>query len=193
MEYLKGSTLKEIIKKQGKLPEQLAVSYATHIAEALIEVHNAGILHRDIKPGNVVVTDDGRVVLIDFGSARGFAADQTKTMTSILTPGYAPIEQYSSKARFTPATDIYSLGATLYHMVTGRMPEPSTEQISGDTLTPPVKIDPTVSKEINGAIVWALNINATRRPQSAEAFVQAMHGAPTLSGWVFSRYLKIIR
>src|SRR5262249_21454820 len=97
MELLKGKPLSELVQR-GPLPEQQAVGYAVRLGEALAVVHKQQVLHRDVKPENVIVTDDGRVVLIDFGTARQFAAGRTRHMTSMLTSGYAPLEQYSSQA-----------------------------------------------------------------------------------------------
>ena len=111
MEFLHGKTLQELVELRGFLPEAMAVNAAQKVGAALGAVHNAGLLHRDIKPENMIVSDNGRVVLFDFGTTRAFAADTTKRMTSMVTPGYAPLEQYGQQARFGAFTDIYALGA----------------------------------------------------------------------------------
>ena len=176
MDYLKGRTLKQILETQGVVPEREAVAYAVKVAEALEEIHKAGILHRDIKPENIIVTEDGRVVLIDFGLARQFAAGQTKMMTSWLTPGYAPIEQYGQKGQFGATTDIYSLGATLYHLLTGQMPDLATDRIVLDKLKSPREVNGGVSQGVSDAVMFALQMDPAKRPQSAYDFIEALGG-----------------
>lgn len=122
MEFVKGKTLQDLVDTRGPLPEKEVVGYITQAADALTAVHEAKLLHRDIKPENLMVTEDGRVVLVDFGTARAFAAGKAKHMTAMLTPGYAPLEQYGQEARFEPYTDLYALGGTCYHLLTGQMP-----------------------------------------------------------------------
>jgi len=100
------------------MEEQEALRYIAQVCEALELVHSSGILHRDIKPDNIMVCEDGRVVLIDFGAAREFAARATQRHTVILTPGYAPMEQYSERGQRGPFTDIYALAATLQPFIT---------------------------------------------------------------------------
>ncbi|WP_415577222.1 protein kinase domain-containing protein, partial [Deinococcus radiodurans] len=119
MEFLEGQTLGSAIEKRGPLPPDEVVNIAKRVLGALSVVHSAGMLHRDIKPDNIYLDKAGRTVLIDFGSARTFAAGQTVSHTRLVTPGYAPLEQYSGSAKFGPYTDIYALGATLYHALTG--------------------------------------------------------------------------
>jgi len=176
MEYLKGRSLHDIIQNRGKLSEAEAVNYAVNIAEALAEIHKQNIIHRDVKPDNIIVTDNGRTVLIDFGTAREYAANQTKAMTSWLTPGYAPLEQYSQKGHFNPSTDMYSLGATLYHMVTGQMPEQATDRVLKDTLVPPDAINPSITRSTSDAIMWAMQMDPEQRPQSSAEFLNALGG-----------------
>jgi len=176
MEYLKGRTLKDVIEEKGSIPESEALGYIIKVAEALNEIHKANYLHRDVKPENIILTDDDRVVLIDFGSAREFATGKTKTMTSWLTPGYAPIEQYGQKAKFKPTTDMYALGATAYHILTGKMPEQATDRMIEDTLAPPSDVNPNISKAVSDAVMWAMQIDAANRPQSVSEFLGAVVG-----------------
>ena len=174
MEYLRGGSLENLLGDRGAAPEDEAVGYIVSVGEALIVVHAAKLLHRDIKPGNIMLTDDGRVVLIDFGTARTYAAGKTGRMTTMVTPGYAPLEQYGQKVRFGPFTDIYALGATLYHLLTGQMPTDATDRVSGVTLKPPREIKPDVSAGVSDAVMWAMEIRVDARPQTVREFVTAL-------------------
>jgi serine/threonine protein kinase len=174
MEFLKGKTLQKMVDERGKLPEREAVAYALKVGEALEQIHRAGLLHRDIKPDNVIVTEDGRAVLVDFGSAREFAAGKTKRMTALLTPGYAPLEQYGQQARFGAYTDVYALAATLYHLLTGQPPVASTDRIQGVDLPPVQTLNKEVSASTARAVMQGLEMEIAKRPQSAGAFLHAL-------------------
>jgi serine/threonine protein kinase len=176
MEYLRGQTLQKRIEENGPLEEDEAVGYVRRIGEALSEVHAVQLLHRDIKPENILLSEDHRVTLVDFGSAREFAAGQTKRMTALLTPGYAPLEQYGQQARFGAFTDIYALGATLYHMLTGQPPSPSADRAAGVTLPPPHRVNPKVRREISDAVMWAMEMKVDKRPQSVRDFLAVLNG-----------------
>ena len=122
MEYIEGDNLAVVIRKQGILPEAKALNYIRQIANALTVIHSQNILHRDIKPDNIILRKNYKnkeeVVLIDFGIAREFFPNQIKTYTQFYTPGYAPIEQYIPKHNPGEYTDIYALAATLYMLLT---------------------------------------------------------------------------
>ena len=115
MEFLEGHSLAQKITQKGSLSEKEVVDIAGKVSDALAAVHAEGLIHRDIKPDNIMLTNDGRVVLIDFGTARSFASDKTVKHTAMLTPGYAPLEQPGHHARFGAFTDSCALGTTLYH------------------------------------------------------------------------------
>ncbi|NER48209.1 MAG: protein kinase, partial [Symploca sp. SIO1A3] len=179
MEFVKGKTLAQILVEEGGvLAEQKAVRYICRAAEALDIVHQADVLHRDLKPDNIIVSDDGRVVLIDFGAARQFVADKTKTHSVILTQGYAPPEQGTPRAQRGPFTDIYALGATLYHLLTGELPIPATERLLNVDLIPPNEHDNSrsVSQTVSKAVMWAMTIKVNERPQSVTQFIEALTG-----------------
>ncbi len=174
MEFLEGSTLSKRITEQTMLAESEAVSIAEKVGDALKVVHDAGIIHRDLKPDNICLTKDGRVVLIDFGTARAFASGKTVRQTTMLTPGYAPLEQYGQQARFGAYTDIYALAATLYHAVTGQVPPQATDRAAGVELRAPRELNPKLSKTFSDAIVWAMQVKANERPQNIGAFLDAI-------------------
>ncbi len=180
MELLLGRTLIAEVEDKGPLPEDDAVAYATSIGQALMVVHHAGMLHRDIKPDNVIHTDDGRVVLVDFGTARAFAAGQTQKMTATLTPGYAPMEQYSQHGKFGPPTDVYGLAATLYFLLTAQAPVPALDRLQEVPLPWPSSLRPRISTQIEQTIFWGLELRADRRPVSIEVFLAALTGLPTV-------------
>ncbi len=174
MEFLEGSTLSKRMAEQTMLDEAEAVGVAEKVGGALKVVHDAGIIHRDLKPDNICLTKDGRVVLIDFGTARAFASGKTVKQTTMLTPGYAPLEQYGQQARFGAYTDIYALAATLYHAVTGQVPPQATDRAAGVELRAPRELNPKLSPAFSDAIVWAMSVKAADRPQTTGAFISAL-------------------
>ncbi len=167
MEFLKGQTLGKRIEKQGKLPAREVQDIALKLLDALEVVHGAGMLHRDIKPDNVFLHQDGRVVLIDFGSARQFAQGKTLQHTRLVTPGYAPLEQYGTAGKFGPYTDLYALGATLYHALMGVVPPAATDRVQSNQ---PLRLPRETPDGLEQAVNRALEIRVDRRPQSVAEF-----------------------
>ncbi|MBB6017415.1 protein kinase [Deinococcus radiopugnans] len=176
MELLDGETLGALLASRGPQEAAAVGRVAASLAETLAEVHRAGLLHRDIKPDNIVLEKSGRVVLIDFGSVRAFAPGKTVSHTRLVTPGYAPLEQYGTAAKFGAYTDIYALGATLHHALTGVMPPPATDRALGTPLPPlPASTPPVLRRVVEAAMA----VKVTDRPQSAaELLVLLRGGAP---------------
>jgi WD40 repeat protein/predicted Ser/Thr protein kinase len=175
MEYLRGKSLAKLVEERGgALSEQEAVGYILKVCEALDVVHKAGYLHRDIKPENIIVCEDGRVVLVDFGAARSFMAGKTGKMTVILTPGFAPLEQYAEQAKRGAYTDIYALGATLYYLLTGQVPVSAADRFSGVELKGVREINGRVSRQVEEAVRKAMAMRVEERPQSVGEFVRLL-------------------
>jgi hypothetical protein len=175
MEYLRGKSLAKLVEERGgALGEQEAVGYILKVCEALDVVHKAGYLHRDIKPENIIVCGDGRVVLVDFGAARAYMAGKTGRMTVILTPGFAPLEQYAEQAKRGAYTDIYALGATLYYLLTGQVPVSAADRFSGVELKSVREINGRVSRQVEEAVMKAMAMRVEERPQSVEEFVRLL-------------------
>jgi len=176
MEFVKGKPLSAHMEAIGPLSEREVVDYAIQAVEALTTVHQAQFLHRDIKPENLMLAEGGRVVLVDFGTARAFASSATKRMTAMLTPGYAPLEQYGEQAKFGVFTDVYALGATCYHLLTGQVPVQAADRAAGVELQPPNRLNRQISQVVSEAVMWAMEMKADQRPQTAQEFVDALSG-----------------
>ncbi|HEX2383734.1 MAG TPA: serine/threonine-protein kinase [Acidimicrobiales bacterium] len=182
MELLEGRTLYDhVLARGGPLVESDALDVAHRCGTALVAVHAAGILHRDLNPANVMLTGEGRVVLIDFGLAREYSVDETTPMTRMVTPGYAPPEQYALDARCGPPADVYGLAATLYWTLTSRAPAPAIDRQTGAPLAPPYRIIQSVSKPLSDGVLDGLELNPGHRPQTVEAFL-ARIGRPSPNG-----------
>jgi serine/threonine protein kinase len=173
MEYLPGDNLKQRLEKVGKLSEPDAIRYMADLLNAVAAVHEKGMLHRDIKPENILITSDDRLVLIDFGAARDFDDGKTTTQTAMLTPGFAPPEQYSNRATRGAFTDVYALGATFYQLITGVKPIAATDRIN-EELVPPHLVNSSVSTGVSQVIMTSMDLKPELRFQSIESFKQAL-------------------
>ena len=186
MEYVEGRNLEETLEAEGPWPEARVRALLEALLPGLATVHEAGLLHRDIKPSNVMLRADGTPVLIDFGAARYAAGAHSRSLTSVLTPGYAPHEQYQSAGKQGPWTDIYALGAVAYRALTGRPPAEATERVDSiargaradarahrnpDPL-PPVSAAAagTVSDAFGAAMTAALSVWPEDRPRDVAAW-----------------------
>ncbi len=179
MDFIPGQPLSELIFPNRPLPENLALQYIRQIASALQTVHGQGLLHRDVKPQNIMV-NQGNAILIDFGIARELASGQTQTHTNLVSEGYAPLEQYLPKARRSAASDVYGLAATLYSAVTGQVPVASVLR-SHHPLTPPKQLNPRLSPGTEQAILQGMALELTHRPQSVATWLRLL-AAPTRRG-----------
>lgn len=178
MNFVEGDTIQQGVERSGRLSYETALNYITQLAEATTYLHKLDILHRDIKPENIIITADDKVVLIDFGSAREFVHDRTQSHTSILTHGYAPLEQYSANSKKGAFTDIYSLGAVFYYMLTGQKPMDAATRTM-ETMPDAKKLVPEIHTFANLAILKAMEIKPENRYQSAEEFLLELSGKAT--------------
>ncbi len=176
MEYLDGATVKEVLRKRKHISVEQARAIALSVLRGLKEVHKEGIIHRDIAPDNIFITRTGKVKILDFGAARYATAVQSKSLSVILKPGFAPEEQYRSRGEQGPWTDVYALGATLYCMITGRRPEESIQRLAQDHVKPPSAIGIAIDPNIENAIMNSLNVRKEYRIQDAESFYRALCG-----------------
>ena len=172
MGFLEGPTLDQRIKDGGPLPLDDAQRIALDLCGALEEVHGRNLLHRDIKPANVILRADGPAVLIDFGSVRAFQIQQTVRHTRILTEEYAAPELYSQAARFGPYTDLFCLGATLYHALIGSPPPRALERLQAPQRD--LALPAGLQGELGQAVQRALALRVEDRPQTATEFRQAL-------------------
>ena len=136
MDYCEGESLESVLARQETLSASHLALLLTPLLNALEELHQSGLTHRDIKPANIYLREDGSPVLLDFGAARQALAQHSRSVTAIVTPGYAAFEQYGTKVRQGPWTDIYGLGATLYRCVTGNRPLDAPDRLIEDDLKP---------------------------------------------------------
>jgi serine/threonine-protein kinase len=179
MDFVEGESLADRIQREGAQPEAQTLTWAGQLLEALAYCHDQGAIHRDIKPQNIVVTPQGRAVLVDFGLVKLWDPQDPRTQTVMRgagTPEYAPPEQYDMGLGHTsPRSDVYSLGATLYHTLTGQVPPTATQRMANpSTFTSPRGINAAVSPATESAILKALEIAIEQRFQSATEMAQAL-------------------
>lgn len=170
MEFVDGEPLSTWISKRRPLPQADLLGIAGALLDGLNVMHNASYLHRDVKPANIFMRGDGSPVLIDFGSARSVNCE--RGMTAMVTPGYAPLEQYHAHGNQGPWTDLYALGGVMYWMVTGVKPLDAAARVRNDNMTPASiqAANGLYGAEMLRAIDWALKSNEDERPQSAAEF-----------------------
>ncbi len=176
MPFIADENLEQYTRRQpgNRLPEHEVSAIAAQLASALKDIHSQNILHRDIKPSNILRKADGSMVLIDFGSAREvLTGDISQTMSTIISAGFAPPEQYNVSAKRGPFSDIYSLGATLYRLVSGKMPADATSRTLEDLDEPRVFV-PSLSASMNNAIMKAMELRPQNRYQSVDELMDAI-------------------
>lgn len=177
MRYLIGGSLSDKVKQLGPLPEEEAAVYIRQVGSALDYLHSRHMCHLDVKPGNILINDEGEATLIDFGIAKVFGADgQALTDSPVTyTTHYAPLEQYQGLQDFSPQTDLYSLGATLYYLVMGENP-PVASEVNEEGMT---QKPAQVSVQVWRAIVAAMQPRRKDRPESVALWLKMLDGLGT--------------
>lgn len=182
MEYESGLSLKRWVPQNAPLTQRSLLSVIYPLLDGLESVHKLGFLHRDIKPDNIYVRADGTPVLLDFGAARRVSTD--RDMTNIVSPGFAPFEQYHSQGNQGPWTDIYSLGAVMYWMTTGKKPVESASRVKQDAMLPASSLAEVsvYGSALLHAIEWAMHPDEGKRPQTVAQFRAAIQGSEKPGG-----------
>ena len=187
LEYVEGETLADRLTRERQLPEESLQRLMEEVLSGLEVMHEAGYVHRDIKPGNLMLREeDGSAVVLDFGAARQAVGQRSKAITSILTPGYAPIEQYDSKADDVgPWSDIYALGMVAYRCISGISDSQLLDAVTRGRIQRKGQVDLTPAVEAGKgkynaklleAIDWAIEVDEEVRPQNVDAWHQALAG-----------------
>jgi serine/threonine protein kinase len=171
MNYIKGIAFSDYLShKGGVIPFEEAIRIMMPMLDALRAVHENNLLHRDISPDNIFVTSEGRVILLDFGAARHALGEQGRNLSVILKPGYAPEEQYRSRGKQGPWTDIYAAAATIYKATTGKMPPDALDRLSDDPIVRPSLLGASISIEEEAVVMKAMAVKAENRYQSVSEF-----------------------
>jgi eukaryotic-like serine/threonine-protein kinase len=187
MEFVDGESLGQRLDRSGRIPEAEAIRIIGQVAQGLHRAHKQNLVHRDVKPDNVLITSEGTAKLADLGLVKETETDLnlTKTGRGLGTPHFMAPEQFRNAKNADIRCDIYSLGATLYQMVTGELPFRSNgpldawmKKIQND-LTPPRQLVPTLSERIEWAILRAMSADPANRPSSCREFVEDLTGHST--------------
>jgi beta-lactam-binding protein with PASTA domain/predicted Ser/Thr protein kinase len=179
MEYLPGRSLKQLIREEAPLDPLRAIDITIQILKAARFAHRRGVIHRDLKPHNVIVDDSGHAKVTDFGIARAGASDMTETGSIMGTAQYLSPEQAQGRA-VDAASDLYSVGVVLYEMLTGRVPFDAESAVSialkhvSEAPVPPSQINPEIPPELEQTVLWVLNKNASDRPVDADQLITVL-------------------
>ena len=181
MEYLEGRTLKALIREEAPLDPLLAIDITVQILKATRFAHRRGVIHRDLKPQNVIVDDQHHVKVTDFGIARAGASDMTETGSIMGTAQYLSPEQAQGLA-VAESSDLYSIGVVLYEMLTGRLPFDAESAVTialkhvSEAPVAPSNLNPAIPPVLEQTVLWALNKNPADRPTDADQFIDVLEG-----------------
>jgi serine/threonine protein kinase len=190
MDFVSGKNLFDVVKQSGRLLEQEAVRCIRQIGEALAFIHQAGLVHRDAHPGNIILCKNGQAVLIDFGISKELTPSTQTSTGDVGNRGFAPYEQLAKGSR-EPTVDVYCLAATLYYAVTAQRPPTSLERkLNNVALIAPKKIVPEISNRLNQAILWGMALEPEDRPKSMLDWLKVLDlEGNAVSFWLVPRYL----
>ena len=192
MELLKGESLTEYLHSNGgKIDSGFALFVTNEVGNALMSLHEKGIIHRDVAPDNIFICSGGdiKIKLLDLGAAK-LADSPNDVVDIILKPGYSPVEQYDNTNSIGSWTDVYALGATLYVMLTGVKPDESTNRKINDTLIPPHEIDRSIPENLSNAIMKAMAIDTHMRFKTVTEFLKAINGEKKVMSLAKERKLR---
>ena len=182
MEYLSGRSLKQVVRQDAPLEPTRAVDITLQILKAARFAHRHGVIHRDLKPHNVIVDESDHVKVTDFGIARAGASDMTETGSIMGTAQYLSPEQAQGHA-VSEASDLYSIGVILYELLTGRVPFDAESAVTialkhvSEAPVPPTSVNPTIPPALEEVVLWTLNKNPADRPKNADELITALEAA----------------
>lgn len=178
MDYVDGTSIKDYVREHGRIRGDKMLILIKPLLQSLIKIHEKGILHRDISADNILLTEDGRLKLIDFGAARLSQNAQGDEYTIIFKRGFAPIEQCSAGGKQGPWTDVYGICATMYYMITGIVPDDSVSRLIEDKLLPLERIDGVrLTPQAMSCIMKGPAVRPEKRFQSMSEFYTALYAA----------------
>ncbi len=176
MEYLDGMTLKAYAKANGgRLEAEELLRTLEPVMLSLAQVHGYGLIHRDISPDNIMLLPGGQMKLLDFGAARDYASEGEKSLSVMLKPGYAPEEQYRTKGKQGPWSDVYAFAATIYKCITGVTPPESMERLREDELKRPGELGIRLRPQVEQALMKGMAVYAEQRYQNMQEFMAALY------------------
>lgn len=179
MDYVNGKSLKTLLEEKGRFTQAELIPLLDPVLDVLQKVHAAGILHRDIAPDNIVLNDEGQAVLLDFGAARVDASGASSLL--IGKKGYSPVEQMGGGPQDV-RSDIYALGATYYHLLSGQLPQESYMRALDDQVEPLIELVPDISPQVSNAVMKAMAVRPELRWKNVSDFKAALHGKQTTRG-----------
>ena len=182
MEYLDGEDLSHYAVRHGKFTFDEALDLLEPAMLALDKVHKKGLIHRDISPSNLMVLSDGRIKVLDFGAARLQSVNGELSLSVMLKPGYAPIEQYSTHGEQGPWTDVYAMSATFYRLITGKAPTSATDRTCGSTVELPSALGVKITPAQERALMRGLALQSADRTQTMAGLAESLRAKKTVHG-----------
>lgn len=175
-EFLEGITLRNYVKLYGgRMPADELIRNIEPIIKALYEVHKQGIIHRDISPDNIMLLNNGTMKVLDFGAARSFAEENEKSKSILLKHGYAPEEQYRTRGKQGPWTDVYALCATMYKCITGKTPLEAMDRLRQDEIMWPTEMGISISENFENVLKKGMAVFSENRYQDMQQLYDALY------------------